>query len=272
MEEITNLAFGRKVFFVAPSFAIKNILINRLIDSEYEVYIIENYRDAKNILRQCPDSVCFVDVDEIMAHDAWFNFMKTCEREEGLKSILFGVCSGSMNRHMRQNYMSLLELKAGFISMNESMEDACEAVEGILKANGAKGRRQYVRCSCVNDSDAFMLAQVGQKALKLGLLDISVVGAACDVDVADKDFFKQNEMLRNASFSLDGKTFSVDTVVYAVIQTENFCKLVLLFIQPVSPHVKQTIRTYISASLHHEIEMIASSCLEDQENYSRMMD
>lgn len=268
MAEQENPAFGRKIFILCPSFAMKNTLIARLIENEYETYVIEKHEHAKNVLRQYPDSICFINLDEDMHHESWYNFIKSCESDQTLSTILFGAISATINKYLRLSYMEHLKLKAGFIP-NTDLESVGDTMEGILKANGAKGRRQYVRSSCANDENAIMLVQLGSKALKLDLLDISVVGTACEVDVSDKDKFTANEVLRNTTISLDKKDFTIDAVVYAVIQTENFCKLVLLFIQPVLPKSKQVIRGYISANLQKEIKSLENEFLEDDTDYSK---
>lgn len=268
MAEQENPAFGRKIFILCPSFAMKNTLIARLIENEYETYVIEKHEFAKDVMRQYPDSMCFINIDEDMTHEAWYNFIESCEKDETLNTILFAAMSATINKYLRQSYMEHLKLKAGFIA-NTDMKSLGGAVEGILKANGAKGRRQYVRSSCANDEEAIMLVQIGSKALKLELLDISVVGTACEVEASDKDKFSANQVLRSTTISLDKKNFTLDAVVYAVIQTENFCKLVLLFIQPVMPKHKQIIRSYISANLQKEIKSLEKGFMEDTTDYSK---
>lgn len=270
MAEESSRAFGRKVFFVCPNFAMKSILIPRLVENEYEAYIVEKYQDAKNVLRMYDESICFVCVDEEMTHEAWLNFLYSCENDETLKSISFASLSATIPRPLKKKYMDSLSLAAGFIPMNESIEDLYDLIENILKVNGAKGRRQYVRSSCAGDSNAIMLVQQNAKAYKLEMLDVSVAGAAVSIDMADKAAFAPNSVLRNTSVTLGTRSFAIDAVIYAVIQTENFCKLVLLFIQPVSPVVKQNIHAYIASSLKQEIDSIIMSSSPDNTDYAHL--
>ena len=45
--------------------------------------IIDNYKDATNMLRQYRDSICFINVDAQLSIAAWFNFIKSFV-EDGL--------------------------------------------------------------------------------------------------------------------------------------------------------------------------------------------
>ena len=79
--------YGRKISFLNPAYAIKKDIISSLRKKEYEVYIIESFRDAKNLLRKNPDSVLFINIDAQLSIGAWFNFLRSFDKEESLKTI-----------------------------------------------------------------------------------------------------------------------------------------------------------------------------------------
>jgi hypothetical protein len=269
MESRENPAFGRKVFFLNPIFSMRSIVISRLIENEFEVYIIDDYRDAKSVLRQFPDSICFINIDDQLTHEQWFNFVKSVETDPSLKSIFLGILSSRINKADRDQFMLKASIPAGFIMMNERLEDITETIEGILNINGAKGRRQYVRTNCASDPDALMLVKTGNKMYKMHLLDISVVGTACILSPQYKDLFQPNSVIRNVTVSLGEKNFACSVAVYAVIVTPQFCKLVLLFMQGMPFSSKKLIRSYITTTLQNTVISIIKKSQRDTADYSK---
>lgn len=268
MAEQSNHDFGRKVFFLCPSFSMKNTLIPKLIENEYETYVIKNYVYAKDILRKYPASICFVNIDDDLSHDGWFNFIASCETDETLSGVAFGAISGHVsNQSLHSRFIGSLKLEAGFIPVPKNTSDFVATVCGILEADGAKGRRQYVRTNCSGEKSARILVQEKGRTYKLQILDISVAGAACSCSIEEKDVFVVNSIFRDACAELDGKTFTVDIVVYAVLPNENFCKLVLLFSQPVSYDVKQIVHGYIAQTFEAEINELEKECTPDESDY-----
>ncbi|MBQ9239576.1 MAG: hypothetical protein IJ191_09755 [Treponema sp.] len=272
MNHTNNYAFGRKVFFLCPTFAMKSALITRLIDNEYETYIIDDYRAAKTVLREYPRSICFVNIDDVLPHEHWFHFVASCEADSSLASILFGVISAHIHKEEHSRFTDTLDLRAGFITMTESMDEVTEKIINTLAVNSAKGRRQYVRSSCADDKSALLLIRNGTKAYKMDLLDISVVGTACLARLSEKDYFAPNTVFRNITITLGTKNITLDAVVYATIPAERFCKLVLLFIQPVAPETKQIIRGYIAAKLQSTVAAVIRAHEPDSTDYSHAVE
>lgn len=269
MEDHSNPVFGRKVFFINPLFSVRSIVIEKLIEDEYEVCIISDYKDAKNVLRKFPDSICYINIDEQLNYDQWFNFIKSFEEDTVLRTIFLGVLSGNIKKSDRNMYMLKLNISAGFIMINEKLEDAVETIEHVLDINGAKGRRRYVRTSCIPDKDTFLLARSGVKIYKMKLLDISIVGCACALPLQYKDLFQTNSVLRNVSFSLGTKMFTCDAAVYAVPVMEKFCKLVVLFIPGVPNATKKIIHSYITERFNKSIAAIIEKSFPDTVDYSK---
>jgi hypothetical protein len=269
MESRENPTFGRKVFFLNPVFSTRNVIISRLIEDEFEVYIIDDYRDAKNVLRAYPDSICFINIDDQLTHEQWFNFIKSCEADPSLKSIFLGILSSRISRADRDQFMLKASIPAGFIMMNERLEDTTETIAGILNINGAKGRRQYVRASCSADQDALMLVRLGSKVYKMHLLDISVVGTACILAPQYKDMFQTNSVIRDVFVTLGKKSFTCSVAVYAINAGPRYCKLILLFMQGLPYTAKKLIRSYVTARLQKAVNNIIKENIRDLTDYSK---
>lgn len=272
MESRENPTFGRKVFFLNPVLSTKNVIISRLIEDEFEVYVIDNYRDAKNVLRTYPDSVCFINIDDQLSHEQWLNFIQSCETDPSLESIFLGILATRISRADRDQFMLKASIPAGFIMMNEKPEDITETIEGILNINGAKGRRQYVRANCSSDPDALMLVRSGSKVYKMQLLDISVVGIACILAPQYKDMFQTNSVVRDVFVTLGKKNFTCSVAVYAINSTPQYCKLILLFMQGLPYEAKKTIRSYVTTRLQQTVNNIIKGNIRDMADYSKAAD
>jgi PilZ domain. len=272
MESRENPTFGRKVFFLNPVFSTRNVIINKLIEDEFEVYTIDDYRDAKNVLRAYPDSICFINIDDQLSHEQWLNFILSCETDQSLKSVLLGILSSRINRADHDHFMLKAAIPAGFIMMNERLEDITETIEGILNINGAKGRRQYVRANCSSDPDAILLVHIGTKVYKMHLLDISVVGAACILAPQYKDMFQTNSVIRDVFVTLANKNFTCSVAVYAIVVNPKYCKLVLLFMQGLPFAAKKLIRSYVTAKLQLGVNEIIKENVRDTEDYSKTVE
>src|SRR5574344_1201362 len=177
-EHRDNPVYGRKVFFLDPPYSVRKNVIVRLQELEYEVYTIDDYRDAKNILRHFKDSICFINIDEGLSSDGWFNFIASFEEDETLKSIFLGVVSEHARKSDKDLFLLKAKIPAGFVPLNKKIDDITETIKGVLEINGAKGRRQYVRASCANDKDAILLYTTDSKMYQMKLLDLSSVGVA----------------------------------------------------------------------------------------------
>ncbi|MBP3710310.1 MAG: PilZ domain-containing protein [Treponema sp.] len=266
MEINQNPLYGRKVIFLNPVFSTRTVIIPRLVEEEFEVYTIAEYQDAKNVLREFPDALCFINIDDKLSHEQWFNFIMSCKEE--IPSIIFGVLSSHMSRTDGRMFMDNAAVAAGFIMMEESLESTTQIIIKILNRFGAKGRRQYVRASCADAANASVQVEHDGKEHTLLLIDISVAGAACILQKQHADFFHVNSMLRNVSVRLGDKSFECAATVYASMPNQNYSKLVLLFSQELSLTAKKIIHDYITSSLQHNVNSIINAHPKDTTDYA----
>ena len=265
METNQNPLYGRKVIFINPVFSTRTVIIPRLVEEEFEVYTIAEYQDAKNVLREFPDALCFINIDDKLSHEQWFNFITSCKEE--LPSIIFGVLSSHMSKTDNHMFINNDTVAAGFIMREESLENTTQIIIKILDKFGAKGRRRYVRASCADASNASVLIKHNNKEYKLLLIDISVAGAACILPNQHADFFQVNNDKHAIAVHLGNKSFECAATVYASMPNQNYCKLVLLFSHELSLTAKKIIHDYITALLQHNVNSIINAHQKDTTDY-----
>ncbi len=270
MAENQQAMFGHKVIFLNPDFGGHGEVFKKLAEDEYEVYFIENYRDAKNVLREYKDSICIVYADEALTKRKMINFIVSCAKDDSLNSTIFYLISSDLNIKEKK---ALEEAKPCFdsvITFNPRTAFLIQAIELQLEEKNAKGRRQYVRVSCAEDKDAIALAEMEGRLYKFKMHDISIVGSACAVESKFAQFFQKGTVIPSVNFSLAGKQIAVGEVaVYATFTAGGVEKLVLLFKNPLGGENRDFVHNYIREKFDSDIHAIIKTHPRDQEDYSK---
>lgn len=272
-ENRENPIFGRKVFFVNPSFTIKELATKKLREMEYETYIIEDYRYVKSILRHNPDSICLVNLDHVndksLTVIQWLNFVYSCETDETLSSIFFGVLSVNTSPKQMNLFFYNTRLPAGYIPASPNKEDFYETLSCILDVNGAKGRRQYVRATCDISGNAYItLDMKNNQQLSLPLVDFSSVGLACQIPDKMCGLIPANTRLDGVSLYLCGEKLKIDLVILKEFKKGEKNVLVTILPKSVTLEVRNKIRNYVFRILQTVIDSQTDFNNPDDTEYS----
>ena len=103
-QQTAGPAFGRKVFFLNPSFSVRTHIITLLRVLEYEVYTISDYRRVKCYLRVHHDAVLFINTESQLHIPAWQNLIKSIKQDSVFNSTIIGV----VNEHLSPTELKLL--------------------------------------------------------------------------------------------------------------------------------------------------------------------
>ncbi len=266
-----NPIFGRKIFFLNPTYSLLRQVIRLLRIAEYEVYVIEDYREAKNMLRSNPDSMLFISPSGMLSFDGWFNFVKSFQSEMQLENILVGFVVSTMKDEQKNLIFDFLKPAAGIIDINGSVEDVTNNLIDVLELNGAKGRRQYVRAPCLSDKEANLYWQDGNKIHSFKLIDISSVGIAVQASQQIKKSISEKSIIKNATLKLGSLQYDVSAVVLAIKpnqQNPNILTMVLLLLPDTPTEIKDKIRDYTQSMLQKIMLASISHIPLDTANYS----
>ena len=262
--------FGHKVIFLNPNFGGHGDVFKALTESEYELYFIENYRDAKNVLREYKDSICIVYADETVEKRKMINFIVSCSKDDGLKSTIFYFLTTELNVKEKKALEAAKPCFESTIKLNPRTPFLIQDIERNLEEKNAKGRRQYVRVSCAEDRDATALAEMDGRIYKFKMQDISIVGSACSVEDKFASIFEKGTVIPSVNFTLAGKQITVGKVaVYAIFPAAGVAKLVLLFSEPLTGENKTFVHKYIGTKFESAIQTIAKTHPRDTEDYSK---
>ncbi len=269
-----NPVFGRKIFFITPPPNVFPFVTNKLRELEYEVYVIPNWRFAREILKKYPNSICFINIDEqSMSSKGWLSYIKSIneDEDENLKSTIMGVLSSRSRRTERELFLSKVTLDAGYIVTSVGNSELVNSIQGVLDVNGAKGRRQYVRANTSKNPTAQIICEVNENVLTMQLLDISTVGFACGVSNKEANCFVKNALLKNFTLRLEKRQILSSAVVFAIKPGETFTTLVLLFLPNQLPQNKIAIQEFIAKTLEQStLGDISKNFAEDRMDYESL--
>ena len=261
--------FGRKIFFLNPAYPVKKEIMSRLQAQEYEVYTIESYREAKPLLRKNPNSLLFVNIDAQLTHAAWFNYIRTYDRDDILATIKICVISERIKASDVAIFNKFVNMVSDVIEFNEGIEGVAKQIQKILDETNAKGKRQYVRANLTHDKDASLFWNHGSKMHQLKLLDLSSVGMAVKCpSVLENQIIAKNFLLQDVTMRLGPKQMVVEAVIYGIKSTPEGTLWILLLLPSTPPSIKEEIRTYISKTIEEKMITSINGERKDDEDYA----
>lgn len=267
MEHRDLPALGRKVFFLNPPLSITTYVYDCLKEAQYEVYFIDNYTEAKPVLRLYPDALCFIFIDDQLSLREWYNFIQSFEGDESLKSIFLGVISARIRPADKEKFLMNLKLPGGFVMLGGPVAELYTTIKGILDVNGAMGKRRYLRLDNTRETDISGYLASGFRLYQFSIDTISTAGFTCKMDLKNGFAFTKNMVVQNICINLGRRTVVCTAAVFEVRQTPNETIAILLFTKETDKQSRVAIRNYIYQSLASHMHSIIKSQRPDNENY-----
>lgn len=264
-----NPVLGRKVFFLNPPLSIVSFVMENLKEEQYEVYIINDYKVAKPVLRLYPDSICFIFIDDVLPLKGWYKFIQSCNEDDSLKTIFLGAISGRIRPKDKENFLMNLKLPCGFISLGGAVNEVFQNIKGILKINGAKGSRQYVQLNCDKDNFVSGYLADGFRLYEFKITNMSTAGIAIAMEKSKGYIFKKNIILGNICINLHRKTVVCSGLVYEVKQIGLYYVVIILFTKQTTAVERTAIRNYVFETKQKQIDIVMNNVLFDDTNYAR---
>lgn len=269
MESRENPLFGRKVFFISPSYVIDKYLIEKLRQNEYEAYILRDIKKVKGLLAKFPDSMCFINIDEGFSYSAWFNFMKSFQLSQELSGIYLGILSNSATWEDKDKFLMNIKLPGGFNQFDKT-ETFLNDFMKILDLNGAKGRRKFLRLDTrgLNDVSGYMNSE--GKLFAVNIKDLSSAGFAITYRQELMSLFQKNTLIRDMSLSVGRKTMICSCIVFNTQANPDGTAMSVLMLTNENPEeTKIYIRNFIFEKYGRQMESIMENVEKDPASYSQ---
>ncbi|MBQ0052289.1 MAG: hypothetical protein KBT11_09555 [Treponema sp.] len=258
---------GRKVFFVCPSFSIESTVISRLRTMEYECYVVDDYRKAKNLMLVYKESIFYISPDSQLTRDGWKNFIKSVTDDSVFDGTDIGVISENLAPAKQEDFAKDLKLNAGFFAMLGTEKTLQEVVKSLDKL-GAKGLRKYVRVSCMDDEKAELyFFTKDMKMFRFKLIDISAVGVATKLPASQGNAVFVNQLISDANLVLKRGQVPVVAKVTAIKAAPEFLLVVMMFTIDTDKSSLDQIHSYVTDTLQNNMEFAIKGFNPDKTNY-----
>ncbi len=260
---------GKKVFFLNTPATFQEIVIPMLSSSGYEVYSLNSYRHTKAILKEFPSSVLYVCIDTELVVDQWYNFITSFSRDPILKDVIIGIMSSNAAKTEVDHFLLNTSIPGGFVSLSQQDIIIHDYIHSILHLNDAKGKRNFVRVNCLDETNisATLLTKSGTKILNVS--NISSAGLLCITDHKNEALFVQSKVLNNLIIDLNGRKIKCDMLLYKTYTEGDNLFLVLLFATDLPYAIRSIIDKYVRDLLQARLESVIEKLPEDFNNYSR---
>ena len=270
MADADKSIYGRKVFFIAPSVAFEQQVLERLRLMEYEVYAIDDYRKTKSLLRKNADSICFCIAESQLSTRGWHNFIKSFEEENVFDPLDMGVIMHKLNDEKQANFEAGLQLDAGILDMNQDSEVLFHEIVRAMDAKNAKGMRKYVRANCFNEPQADLLWLKDNRMFKLKIIDISSVGIAAKLSPGQANAIGVEQIIEGVTLNLKNTQVGVDIKISAIKSAGDFLLVVIMFTATTTPDSINKIRAYIAENLQETLRSSIRNSDLDRFDYERI--
>lgn len=269
---MNNPPFGRKVFFVNPSFKVQTKMLNVLRENEYEVYIIQKWRDVKNFLSKNPDSICFISVDSQMPLLSWMAMVDSFSKDKILSTIVCGFLTENAVKDSSK-VLDVVHLQAGYNTTSGDEMKVLRVLQSVLDVYGAKGRRQHVRCSCFKENAYvyFTLTDAGGNPamFQMRIVDISSATVAVEVPDILKGKLKVGTLFPSVIITLNGRQLNTGLKVFLMKKTEKDTEIAIFsYPSNLSYEAKSYIRNFIFTTLQKEMDRSINGMFEDKTDYN----
>ncbi len=269
MESRENPLFGRKIFFIGPSYVTEKYLIDKLRDNEYEVYVLKDYRVAKNVLSSYTDAMCFINIDEGLAYSEWFNFIKSFQDSSILHGVYIGIITEAATWEDKDKFMMNVSLPGGFNHFDKS-EKFVNTFMQILDLNGAKGRRKYLRLDTREASDVSGYMTSEGKLYSVNFKDLSSAGFAITYKKDLVNLFQKNTLIRNLCLTVGRKSMVCSCIVFNTqVNPDGSAMSVLMLTNENPEETKSYIRDYIFDKFISKMDAVIQSVEKDNTSYSQ---
>lgn len=241
-----NSFLGKKVFFLYPPSVIREEVLSKLSEQEYEVYLLRDHEGAKKILRKYNDALVFVNIDDGQSEGEWEVWIKNVLSDPVTKNVGIGILSYNAPDALKKKYLMEIGIPCGFIHLKMGLEQGTRIILETLRANEAKGRRKYVRANCSHDKlSSINLYYNGNRFLG-DIRDISAVGFSCFFE--NDPGIPKNALLDNVQLKLRGSLLTVESLVFGKREDAGVV-YVMLFTQKVESMARAKVRKYIQTTL-----------------------
>jgi hypothetical protein len=245
-------AAGKKIFILYPHSVIRDELLDILIMSGFESYVLHDHKRAQKLLVKFPDSIMFINIDEGMSETEWEAYIRGIQEDASTKDCRLGILSYNTDQRLMQKYLMDLAVPCGYIHLKLGAKESTKIMLSVLEANEARGRRKFIRAFCEEDVNATVNIKHSGGIYYGSILDISAAGIAARFDKFED--LPPNSVIREIQLKLRGSLVLTDAVLMG--KRDDNVWVFLFDVPRMNPDHKLVIHRYIKHLLQHYIDSL----------------
>ncbi|TVQ38110.1 MAG: PilZ domain-containing protein [Spirochaetaceae bacterium] len=219
--------FGREVFFLYPPSVLQEQLLSIVVQAEYEVYLLKDHVRARKVLRDYPDAIVFINIDEKIRDGTWEQWVAEMMTDPQTASVRVGILSYNNDSQLARRYLLELSVPCGFIQLKLGITESARILLKVLEANEARGQRKHVRAVIPPGAKVWFNVRSGRSIYRGRIRDLSAVGMACYFD--DPVPWEVSDELADLQLNLRGQPVSLSGTVAGVRTTDTGRLFVIMF-------------------------------------------
>jgi len=231
----------------------QNRIIFELVQHEYEVYMARDKDKIRRVLRNYPDSIVFVDINQHMNEREWETWITAVMNAPDTKTVSIGIITDLQDDEIRQKYLNTIRVTAGYTQLKFDLDKNIKQLVDILQAAGAKGRRKFIRATIEGDSNATVNLPLEGSFINGRIKDISVVGISFTLEGNPE--IAKNALVKDVQVILQTSRIKVEGIVFGSRMDGKEKIYVLLFSQRTDSEVRSKIRRYIQHNLQLKMDV-----------------
>ena len=227
--------FGRKTFFIAATEdLIPQDYLAGFIEQGFETYLIDA-NDAETlkhkvsaIIKMFPDSILFFNISkDIIDWKQYLGTLQASAENDFLLGVLFEFKDELSAEHIRSDFGKICT-NAHFLALKNDDAENFFAIQTVLSALKARGRRNSVRAECDENSNVDFLHKGAH--YHATLLDINETNFSCHVEDIEPNF-PMFEQIHGITLFVDGLTLKVSATLIMKRLTKQQKKCIFMFIK-----------------------------------------
>jgi hypothetical protein len=245
---------GKKVFLLNPPSVVQDELIGIILAAEYEVYLLYDADRALKAFTEYPNSIVFVNIDSGSKNTNWERYVEELIKDNKYGDLKVGVLSYNNDRALVERYLRKIGVQCGYVALKLGVKESAKIILRTLEANGARGRRKYVRVRTGEDPRVAFNVDLPTGQASGRILDISSVGMAVQFNSQVK--VQPKSLLSGIQLKLRATLVRSDGIVLGKREDDATIYVILFKYNKQETKPRQQIRTFIHKSLQESVDKI----------------
>jgi hypothetical protein len=170
---------AKKVLFLYPHSVIQEQMLALLIQSEYEVALVNDHKKAMRLLNAYPSTILFCNIDDThLKKNEWNDYLRDIIKSSSTNDARVGVLTYDPDPSDAQMYLMDIGIQCGYIGLKLGLKESTKIILKLLEANEAKGGRRFIRIRCPTGKSTLNM-QYNGNTINATILDLSSAGLAC---------------------------------------------------------------------------------------------